>query len=274
MRPWIWMGWMLAPALLGSAARNDPPRWLLQGDAAYERGEYSSASDAYSKAELRTNDPGLVAFNKAAALYRLGRYGEAESYYARCLEDAGDDRLPQALYNLANCLVQQARDADTAMLKRAIANYERCLRLEPKHPGLTEDVRANLELASALLARAKANRASRNDSETAGGGAPKQPEDAARAAGSPDPGSQARSAEGARRLPMSADGGEEPLPADQAPPPGKGNLPPIPDRDKILPLSPEETAAYLKEAAQRIAEERREHHKRSVHAPSSSTLDW
>src|SRR6202011_3040441 len=103
---------------------------------------------------------GLVAFNKAAALYRLGRYGEAESYYARCLEDAGEDRLPQALYNLANCLVQQARDTDTGMLERAVANYERCLRQEPKDSGLAEDARANLELTKALLARAKANRVS------------------------------------------------------------------------------------------------------------------
>jgi tetratricopeptide (TPR) repeat protein len=268
------MGWILAPALLGGAARNDPTRWLLQGDDAYERGDYSSAADAYSKAESRTNDPGLVAFNKAAALYRLGRYGEAESYYTRCLEDAGDDRLPQALYNLANCLVQEARDMDAGMLERAIGNYERCLRQEPTDSSLAEDARANLELARALLARAKANRTSRNDSERASGGALREANDAAPASGSPEPGSRQRNADLARRIPMSTDGGDEPLPSDQAPPPGKGNLPPIPDRDKILPLSSEETAAYLKKAAERIAEERREHHKRSTHAPSSSILDW
>jgi tetratricopeptide (TPR) repeat protein len=274
MRPWIWIGWMLVPAFLGSAARHDAARWLLEGDEAYERGDYSSAADAYSNAELRTNDPGLVAFNKAAALYRLGRYGEAESYYERSLEDAGDDRLPQALYNLANCLVHQAGDTDAGILERAIANYERCLRLEPKDSGLAEDARANLELTRALLARAKANRASRPDSESAASGAPKEVEDAGRAAGSAEPGARPHNADGARRIPLSKDGGEEPMPADQAPPPGKGNLPPIPDRDKILPLSPEETAAYLKKAAERIAEERREHHKRSTHPSSSSLLDW
>jgi tetratricopeptide (TPR) repeat protein len=268
------MVWLVAPALLGSAAGNDATWWLLRGDDAYERGEYSAAAGAYSKAELGTSDPGLVAFNKAAALYRQGRYGEAGSYYERCLEDAEDGRLSQAFYNLANCLVQQAQDTDAGALERAIANYERCLRQEPKGSTLAEDARANLELTKALLARAKANRAVRNESEAAGGRDPKNADDAPRASISPEPGSRERNADLARRLPMSTDGGEEPSPSDQAPPPGKGNLPPIPDRDKVLPLSSEETAAYLKKAAQRIAEERRQHHKGSIHARPSSVPDW
>jgi tetratricopeptide (TPR) repeat protein len=274
MKPWIWMGWIVAPALLGSAAGSEATRWLIRGDDAYERGDYSSAADAYSKAEFRTSDPGLVAFNKAAALYRQGRYAEAESYYVRCLEDAVDGRLPQALYNLANCLVQQAQDSDAGALERAITNYERCLRQEPKESSLAEDARANLELTKALLARAKVNRAAHNESDTAHGRDPRDAGDAARAPVSPEPGSRERNADLTRRHPMSPQGGEEPSPADQPPPPGKGNLPPIPDRDKVVPLSSEETAAYLKKAAERIAEERREHHKGSIRAPSSSVLDW
>ena len=61
---------------------------------------------------------------------------------------------------------------------------------------------------------------------------------------------------------------------EERPPPGKGNLPPIPDRDKNLPSSAEATAAYLEKAAERIAKERREHQRRATHVSPPGTLDW
>ena len=146
---------MLPLALMSGSATDSAGKLLFRGDDAYERGDYGSAADAYSEAEYRTTDPGLVAFNKAAALYRLGLYGEAESCYSRSLEDAEGERRSQAFYNLGNCLVQQARDVDAAMLERAIASYEQCLREEPTDSTLAADARSNLELAKDLLSRAK-----------------------------------------------------------------------------------------------------------------------
>ena len=81
-------------------------------------------------AEEWTTDPGLVAFNKAAALYRLGRFREAELHYRRCREDAVGARRAKLLYDLANCLVQRAGEHDAEALAEAIHLYDEC-RLDP-----------------------------------------------------------------------------------------------------------------------------------------------
>src|SRR5205085_1089292 len=88
----------LALLLVGAAPEDDLEELIRKGNAAYARGERTSNADAarkefeaalqfYQKAEERTADPGRVAFNKAAALYRLGQYREAERCYRCCLED-------------------------------------------------------------------------------------------------------------------------------------------------------------------------------------------
>lgn len=66
------------------------------GNAAFGQKDYDAAVNFFEAAEARTADPGLVAFNKAAALYRLGRYAEAERHYRMCLEDAEGPRKAQA----------------------------------------------------------------------------------------------------------------------------------------------------------------------------------
>ena len=49
-------------------------------------GRGGGRAEHYEAAEVRITDPGLTSFNKAAALYRLGRYGEAERHYRTALE--------------------------------------------------------------------------------------------------------------------------------------------------------------------------------------------
>ena len=44
--------------------------------------------------------------------------------------------------------------------------------------------------------------------------------------------------------------------------PGQGNLPPLPDRDEVAPLTPEDATAHLERAADRINRERREYRRR------------
>src|SRR5262249_10962148 len=117
-----------------------------------------AAVEFFTRAEERGTDPGLVAFNKAAALYRQGQYREAELHYLRCREEATGERLVRVLYDLGNAILQQAQDREARRLEQAISFYEECLRQGAAGTELGEDVRFNLRLARALLVRAKANK--------------------------------------------------------------------------------------------------------------------
>ena len=74
--------------LVSAAPLADAEALVRQGNAAFAKGAYTSAVDAYTKAEEHIADPGLVAFNKGTALYRLGRYRDAELHFRRSMEDA------------------------------------------------------------------------------------------------------------------------------------------------------------------------------------------
>src|SRR5262249_56790841 len=95
--------------------RDERVRW---GTAAFGRQDYVAAVDLSTRAEDQTADPGLIAFNKAAALYRLAGqpeggprrlalYRDAELHYRRSLEDAARQRRLRALYGLGNRLLPQ-----------------------------------------------------------------------------------------------------------------------------------------------------------------------
>src|SRR5262249_30095499 len=100
--------------LLGATPRSN---LLHQGIGAYDAENFKDAVTIFESAETETLDPGLIAFNKAAALYRLTEYADAARHYRRCLEDATGPRRARALYNLGNCLVQQQAKGGRARLR-------------------------------------------------------------------------------------------------------------------------------------------------------------
>jgi hypothetical protein len=81
----------------------------------------------------------------------------------------------------------------------------------------------------------------------------------------PDP----RSGAGARR----PDPKQSPRGTDDTSP-GKGNLPPIADQADPAPLSPQDAAEHLEQAAKRITEERMVHRQRSARPPAPGVRDW
>jgi tetratricopeptide (TPR) repeat protein len=275
--------------LLGGAASLPGPDQLLrQGNDAFNREDYAAAVDWYTHAEEQTTDPGLVAFDKAAALYRLaeqnqeggrraGLFREAELHYRRSLEDATGDRRAAALYGLGNALVQQGQALGAQALQEAIGCYRECLRLNAREPE-PADVRHNLELARILWLQAKS---SRNKPDSGSEDKPEQQEPPPK----PDParGQQPGEAEpaggdvrpgGGEPKPVQLQPGDKPIQTDQRGAPGKGQLPPVPDEDKLVPLPPEDATAHLQRALDRILKERREHQQRSARTPSASVKDW
>src|SRR5258708_39798221 len=80
----------------------DPVEFLRLGNAAYTRRDYAGAVELYNRAEILATDPGLVAFNKAAAFYHLGNSRAAEVLYRASLSDAEGPRRIHLVYGLAN----------------------------------------------------------------------------------------------------------------------------------------------------------------------------
>lgn len=254
----------LLPFLTGSPT---PEELLRQGNIAFRQESYDKAVDAYHQAEARTTDPGLAAFNQAAALYRLARYREAELHYRYCLEDAAGTRRGLALAGLGGALLQQGGPA----LREAIQRYAECLHEGELSDEQAEDVRHNLELAKLLmLQKPQANDSSDDRRDDRDPPPPKPPEDQGAdqqpGPGQPDPGGQKQ------RVPR--DPSREPTPSDDAAP-GSGQLPPVPDQDEPAPLARPDAEAHLKLATQRILEEQRKYRKeRRGKGSNGATRDW
>jgi len=148
----------IAVALVSAAPLTRPDELLRRGNAAFRQDEHEAAVELYTRAEEWVTDPGLVAFNKAAALYRLGRFREAELHYRRCREDAAGARRAKLHYDLANCLVQRAGEHDAEALAEAIHLYDECRRDPNADASLTDDAQHNIEIAKLLRLRALTNK--------------------------------------------------------------------------------------------------------------------
>jgi tetratricopeptide (TPR) repeat protein len=245
---------------------------IQKGNAAYEAEDFPSALKAYEQAEERSFDPGLVAFNKAAALYRLKRYAEAARHYERCLEDkqAPPIRQAGAYYDLGNCLVKQAGPSDVKVLKQAMDSYRESLALAAEDENLKADVRHNLELATLLWLQAKtAARDNPESSDPKEDQRPKDPKD------DKEPGSQTGKEKGqggkGEKTEKTGEGPEAKGGQKKSASPGK--LLNLPDQDELVKLPPEDTAALLEQAAQRILNERSDYHRGSG-PPSEGVKDW
>jgi tetratricopeptide (TPR) repeat protein len=270
---------LLAAALVAATPRRDSAALASEADAAFARGDYALAGELYARAEPRAPDPGRVTLGLAAAKYRLAsgapeRAGallaEAEALF-RCCLDADNPRRAEALVGLGNCLLREAAGRDAAAAWSAAERFA-----EAEHaPGaaaLADVARHNLQRAR-LLARQiptappeKRDKPPTDNPESdrkPPGGAP-QPQDPA------DAGAGKRT--GVR--PERAETGQPQTPGDEARAPGRGELPPVPDRDGLPPLTPAEAREHLDQAAHRIVEEARHHRRASARPPAAGVPDW
>jgi tetratricopeptide (TPR) repeat protein len=266
----------LTLAGMAAAPPLDPDDLVRQGNAAFARGDYGLAADLYGRAEERTSDPGLVAFNEATALYQLGRYREAELHYLRCQGDAAGPRLGRLLYNLGNSVLKQ-RHPSPLRLREAIRHYEECLQQESRDAELAADARHNLEVARLLLQKSKASQEGRTPAEEEQGASNAQNDERRTDVrpGGDEAGTAIRDPMGKAGPAAEQSGNRNGAQTrSNEPPPGKGNLPPIPDEDELTAMTPEDAAEHLKKAAARIQQERREYRQRPVPASTANLLDW
>jgi tetratricopeptide (TPR) repeat protein len=261
--------------LIGAAAKTAPDELLRQGNAAYARGDFTAALDFYSKAEAHSTDPGLLAFDKAATLYRLGNFRAAELLYRCSLTDAPEPRRTQLLFGLANSLVQQAQGRDAKMLQEAIGLYEQCV-THAEDAGLAEDARHNLELAKLLRIEALTSPNKPADDNPPGNDPdpkPPNPKDHTPPDSNPNKGTGKPNSTG-DHIPANPDPKNSAETTDPEPSPGDGNLPPISDTDPPTPKPPEAAAADIQEKSARILNELSKHKQARLKQPTPGVKDW
>ncbi len=269
--------------LLGAAPGRSVEELLREGNQAFAREDYTGALSFYTLAEERAEDPGEVAYNLGITLYRLGMNSDDETVRARYLREAGDhfrrcqndpSRRARALYGQGTCLlVGQSQEAPA--LREAIRCFHVCLSDPALAEQLRDNARNNLELAKLLWVKAKVAEIP-PDKQPEGDNPSKPPEEK----GGPndpqhgaDPGKLIPEKNG-QQTPVTKNKGDQLQSSEEPPPPGSGTLPPVPDRDQVVPLSPEDAARHLDLATRRILQERRHYRQRTAPLLPGTVKDW
>lgn len=267
----------------GPPAESSSDDLIAQANAAFQRGEAEEADRLYVAAEERTTDPGLVAFNRAAALFQMGKYREAELGYRCVIEDGAcpAERKARARYNRGTCLLR--RGGSAAVYRLSIADFEACLLSPVNDEPLKADARHNLELAKILWNEARKT-SSRPEvpnpdpppDENSGNPLAK-PSGTDPQPGMPEPGEGNTGganvkAAAPQPLPQQADGKNNP--GNHGDPGTASGLQPLQDTSTPQPLSPEDTREHLRRAAERIKKEKRDLLKTLYGPERPGLLDW
>jgi Ca-activated chloride channel family protein len=138
-------------AVLLAAVPGEGEGAVNAGNALYDSGDYAGAQRAFT--EELSSDPGSPrrAFNLGVAAYKNQKWAEAIDAFGKALASQDPQLRSRAEYNLANTLVQQARQGrrgqDNKALEQAISHYDEATRRDP----LFEDAAHNKEFVRKLL---------------------------------------------------------------------------------------------------------------------------
>lgn len=141
------------------AERREAARLVEQGNVLMAEGKHAEALAAYDEAAKRLPESPEVAYNRGLALYRLGRFDQAEPAFQDALKADRPELEARAKYNLGRA-VHAAAEAAAGQgelpqaadeLQRAIRYYQDALQIAPQDA----DAVKNKELAGRLLAYLK-----------------------------------------------------------------------------------------------------------------------
>ena len=111
---------------------------LRDGDAAYNRSNYSKAEPHYRRVTEKDPSNWNAAYNLGNTLYQQGKYEEAGKIFEKAVANAPDTRAKaDVLHNAGNAWLKQNK------FKEAIKAYENSLRLRPGDA----DTKMNLQMA-------------------------------------------------------------------------------------------------------------------------------
>lgn len=124
--------------IAGIAKAQELNKIILQGNEAYQKADYKTATGAYEKAlQMEPNNiPGK--YNLANALYKQNQFENAAANYLSIIQNTTDhSTLSKTWYNLGNSFIKQKKIQD------AINAYRQSLLLDPAD----NDTRENLQKA-------------------------------------------------------------------------------------------------------------------------------
>lgn len=239
-----------------------PDELVRRGNVAFRAGDKAAADALYARAEERTADPGLVAFNRGAVAFDCDRLRDAEEYYARALQDAAcpPDRAAKAWYNRGTCLLWRGGSID--VYRAAVACFEHTLDSGAADDHLKARARDNLVRAKLLWAEERKKAA--NEKKTPNDDIPREEQDRpkpppeSRGDDEPGPGNPtAPKGTAPASIAQHADGTTEAAKTDQTVAGNNATLQPLLDADQVQPLSEQDARANLAAAAKRIQREQR-----------------
>ena len=145
-------GTLAAGAVLGMLALFATPAGAaVSGKMLYEGGDYAGAQKAFTAELGGRGDSALRAFNLGTAAYKNQKWPEAIEAFGKALASSDPEIRTKAEYNLANTLVQQARQGrrgqDNTALEQAVSHYEEALRRK----GDFEEAQYNRDFVKKLL---------------------------------------------------------------------------------------------------------------------------
>lgn len=125
---------------------------IAEGNKHLTEKKYQEALDAYEKAQKELPRSAEIAYNRGIALYRLGKFAEAESAFQDALSTSDINLEASTKFNLGRAAHEQAltrgQDLKNAVndLTRAAGFYKDALQIRPEDA----PTRHNLELAEKL----------------------------------------------------------------------------------------------------------------------------
>ncbi|MEW6428950.1 MAG: tetratricopeptide repeat protein, partial [Thermodesulfobacteriota bacterium] len=127
-----------------------------QGNAAFAAGDFAGALEFYERAAAKDPRP-EIAFNRAGALYRLGKTEEAAALWQEAAAAASNPALAYAArYNAGNAFYRQGEEAITGdpdaaldLFGTSADSFRAALAADPGGP----DAGRNLELANRRIAQ-------------------------------------------------------------------------------------------------------------------------
>ena len=128
-----------------------PAQAAVSGKVLYEEGDYAGAQKAFTQELGGKGESALRAFNLGTAAYKNQKWPEAIEAFGKALASSDPELRTKAEYNLANTLVQQARQGrrgqDNTALEQAVSHYEEALRRK----GDFEEAQSNRDFVKKLL---------------------------------------------------------------------------------------------------------------------------